>query len=331
MRRPCLPFLVPSLSMIMTLSVFAQAPTDKYVAPSFDKQEFGKVRAIDPSKGDFKIQKLGDNLYLLQPVPLEGAAGNFGGNVTALVGDDGIALIDPGYYHMVPKLKAALKTISDKPIKYVMNTHWHGDHSEANAILKKEGAIIIDQDNFIPRMKSGSARFIPFPVDSLPMITFSDEITLHLNGKEIHGIHMPAGHTNTDTLWIYPDAKVAQMGDGGWNMDNDFTGGPEGPIFADEYVLSHLGEDAKVIPGHGNLQTGADLVKPLALLKSATAAIQTDIDAGKSLDQIKQDQALTSLDFPQQGQQRADAYIERIYSALTHKNATPQPYRGNQQ
>jgi len=323
-------FLLSLLLTIVTPSLFAQTPTTPYVAPSFDKQELGKVRAIDPAKGDFKIQQLAGNLYLLQPVPVDGAKGNFGGNVTAFVGDDGIVLIDPGFFNMAPKLKAALKTISDKPVKYVLNTHWHGDHTEADAVFKKEGAVIIDQETMLARMRTGSTRFIPSAVDALPSITFDAEITLHINGGEIHGIHLPAGHTNGDTLWIYPEAKVAQMGDGGWNMDGDFTGGPEGPIAASEYVLAHLGLDAKVIPGHGNLQTGADLVKPLALLKAATAAVQQDIDEGKSLDQIKQENVLAKLDYPEQGQARADAYIERIYSALTHKNAAPQPYPGNQ-
>jgi cyclase len=330
MNRSCLLlFLASSLFAMVPISLSAQAPAGAYVAPSFDKQEFGKVRAIDPSKGEFKIQKLGNNLYLLQPTPIEGAKGNFGGNVTAFIGDDGIALIDPGFFNMAPKLQAALKTISDKPVKYVMNTHWHGDHTEADAVFKKQGAVIIDQDNVSTRMQTGSTRFIPSAVDALPTITFDNEITLHINGGEIRGIHLPAGHTNGDTLWIYPEAKVAQMGDGGWNMDGDFTGGPEGPIAADEYVLKYLGEDAKVIPGHGNLQTGADLVKPLAVLKATTAAVQADIDAGKSLDQVKQEQLLSKLD-PEQPQARADAYVERIYSALTHKNATTQPYHGTQ-
>lgn len=113
------------------------------------------------------------------------------------------------------------------------------------------------------------------------------------------------------------------------NLDGDFTGGPEGPIAESEYVLKNLGEDARVILGHGNLQTGADLVKPLAVLKGATAAVQADIDAGKSLDQIRQENLLAKLD-PEQPQARAEAYIERIYSALTHKNAIPQPYKGGQ-
>jgi cyclase len=330
MRRTGWVFLIASLFVLTTISLSAQTPSDTYVAPSFDKQVFGTVRGIDPSKGDFKIQKLANNLYLLQPVPLEGARGNFGGNVTAFVGDDGIVLIDPGFFNMAPKLKAALKTISDKPVKYVLNTHWHGDHTEADSVFKKEGAIVIDQDTVFTRMQTGSSHFIPSAVDSLPTITFDHEITLHINGGEIHGIHLAPGHTNGDTLWIYPEAKVAQMGDGGWNMDGDFTGGPEGPISADEYVLTHLGEDAKVIPGHGNLQTGADLVKPLALLKAATAAVQQDIDQGENLDQIKQDPALAKLDFPEQGPGRRDAYVERIYSALTHKDATPQPYHVQQ-
>jgi glyoxylase-like metal-dependent hydrolase (beta-lactamase superfamily II) len=321
--------------------LFAQVSPDAYVAPSFDKQQLGKVRAIDPSKGEFKIRKLGANLYMLQPMGINGATGNFGGNVSAFVGEDGIVLIDPGFFNMQTKLQAALKTISDKPVKYVLDTHWHGDHTEADAPFAKAGAVIIAQDNVRTRMQTGSTRFIPSAVDALPLITFDQEITLHMNGGEIHGIHVPPGHTNTDTIYIYPDAKVAQMGDDftfnnprgsypGWDMDGDGTGGPDGPIAAYEYVLTHLGEDAQVIPGHGNLATGADLVKPLAFLKAATAAVQNDINQGKTLDQIKEEKVLAKLDYLEEGQVRENAYIERLYTALTHKNAAPQPYRGNQ-
>jgi cyclase len=332
--------LSSSLLLFVTSASSLFAQEGRYTTPGPAQQQTGKVRAIDPSKGDFKIQKLGDNLYLLQPTPVEGAAGNFGGNVSAFVGDDGIVLIDPGFYNMAPKLEAALKTISDKPVKYVLNTHWHGDHSEADSVFKKAGAIVIDQDNVLTRMKMGSPHFIPEAVDSFPVITFDHEITLHLNGGEIHGIHVQPGHTNGDTIYIFPQAKVAQLGDDftngfgpggypGWDMDGDNTGGPEGPISAYQYVLDHLGEDAKVIPGHGNLATGANLVKPLAFLKAAVAAVQADIDAGKSLDQIKQEKVLAKLDYLQQGPEKEDAYVERLYVALTHKNATPLPYSGN--
>src|ERR1700674_5194073 len=189
-RKPGLLFLVSSLFMTMTLSLFAQTPTGTYVTPGIDSQQLGKVRAIDPSKAEFKIQKLASNVYLLQPMGVNGATGNFGGNVSAFVGDDGIVLIDPGFLNMEPKLEAALKTISDKPVKYVLNTHWHGDHSEADAPFAKTGAVIIDQDNVRTRMQTGSTRFIPSATGVLPSITFDHEITLNLNGGEIHGIQV---------------------------------------------------------------------------------------------------------------------------------------------
>jgi cyclase len=341
MRRLGLFLITSSLLMLPAFLLFAQTSPDGYVAPSFDKQQLGKVRAIDPSKGEFKIQKLAASIYMLQPIGINGATGNFGGNVSAFVGDDGIVLIDPGFFYMQPKLEAALKTISDKPVKYVLNTHWHGDHTEADAPFAKSGAVIIAQDNVRTRMQTGSTRFIPSAVNALPAITFDQKITLHINGGEIQGIHVPPGHTNTDTIYIYPDAKVVQMGDDftfnnprggypGWDMDGDGTGGPDGPVAAYEYALTHLGEDAKVIPGHGNLATGADLVKPLAFLKAAIAAVQNDINQGKTLDQIKEEKVLAKLDYLEEGQAREDAYIQRLYTALTHKNATPQPYRGNQ-
>lgn len=331
MRRTGLLFPAASLFMILTLSLFAQAP---------NRQKPGQVRPIDPSKAEFNVQKLASNVYMLQANGVNGATGNFSGNVSAFVGDDGIVLIDPGFFNMAPKLEAALKTISDKPVKYVLNTHWHADHTEADAIFAKTGAVIIAQDNVRTRMQTGSPHFIPSPVDSLPLITFDHEITLYINGGEIHGIHFLAGHTNGDTVYFYPQANVVQMGDDFVNFnprgfpaidqDGDGTGGPEGPIAAEEYVLAHVGEDAKIIPGHGNLVTRADLVKDLDFLKGATAAVQADINEGKSLDQIKQEKVLAKLDYLELGQAKEEAFIERLYSALTHKNAIPQPYRGDQ-
>jgi cyclase len=307
-----------------------------FVARAQNQQTPGHVRPIDPSKADFTVQKLASNVYMLQANGVNGATGNFSGNVSAFVGNDGIVLIDAGFFNMAPKLEAALKTISDKPVKYVLNTHWHADHTETDAVFKKTGAVIIAQDNVRTRMQTGSPRFIPAPVDSLPLITFDHEITLHINGGEIHGIHFPSGHTNGDTVYFYPDANVVQMGDDVTNFnppnlpaidqDGDGTGGPEGPIAAEEYVLAHVGEDAKIIPGHGNLVTRAELVKDLAFLKAATAAVQADINKGKGLDQIKQEKVLANLDYLNEGPAKEDAFVERLYFALTHKNASPEPY-----
>ena len=149
---------------------------------------------------------------MLQFVGVNGGRGNFGGNVVASVGDDGIVLVDAGYAPMAPKLAAALKTLSDKPVKYILHTHWHVDHTQADGYFAGT-AVIIAQDNVRTRMQTGSKRFPPMPATSYPSITFSDQITLHINGGEIHGIHFPAGHTDTDTIYFYPEAHVVQTGD----------------------------------------------------------------------------------------------------------------------
>ena len=115
-----------------------------------------QVRPIDPGKAEIKIQRLSSNVYMLQAIGVNGTAGNFGGNATAFVGDDGIVLIDAGFFNMEPKLEAALKTISDKPAKYVLNTHWHADHTEGDAPLART-ATIVAQDNVRTRMQTGSA------------------------------------------------------------------------------------------------------------------------------------------------------------------------------
>lgn len=314
-------FLFIALALCGASSLFAQQPP---------QQQRGQVRPIDPSKAEIKIQKLSSNVYMLQAVGVNGATGNFGGNISAFVGDDGIVLVDAGFFNMESKLEAALRTISDKPVKYVLNTHWHADHTEGDAILAKT-AVMIAQDNVRTRMQTGSKRFPPSPIDVLPLITFDHEITLHMNGGEIHGIHFPSGHTNGDTVYFYPQANVVQMGDAFVNFspptfpaidqDGDGTGGPEGPIAAEEYVLSHVPEGAKIIPGHGNIATKADLAKDLAFLKGATAALQGDINEGKTLDQIKQEKVLAKLDYLELGQTKEDAFIERLYNALTQRGA----------
>ena len=126
-------------------------------------------------------------------------------------------------------------------------------------------------------MQTGSKRFPPAAPAAYPVITFSDQITLHINGGEIHGIHFPSGHTDGDTVYFYPQANVVQTGDDFVNfdlpifppidMDADGSGGPEGPIALEEYVLAHANDDVKIVPGHGNLETKSDVARNLAFLK----------------------------------------------------------------
>jgi cyclase len=193
---------------------------------------FGQQQTPDYDKVEIKLQKLSGNVYMLQ---------GLGGNVVAYAGKDATVLVDCEEVELGPKIEAALKTISDKPVKYVLNTHWHGDHTGGNAYFGKT-ATIIAHDNVRKKMATEQDRRITNLAISLPLITFSDEITLHMDAGEIHAVHFAHGHSDGDSVVFYPEANVVQMGDDFTNFvpphypaidtDNDGTGGPQGAIAA---------------------------------------------------------------------------------------------------
>jgi cyclase len=274
----------------------------------------------DWDKIQIKLEKLDEHVYLVQ---------GFGGNIGAYVGDDGIVLIDAEQVQLGPKIEAALKTISDKPVKFVLNTHWHGDHTGGNAYFGKT-AVIIAQEDVRKTMQTEPdrlGRITDLPV-SLPVVTFSKELTLHMQGGDIHAVYFPKGHTSSDTVVFMPGGRVVHTGDDFTNFsppnfpavdfENDGSGGVQGVRAACEYVLSHTPDDVKIIPGHGNLATKPDLSKYLDVLNGTVAAVQAGIDQGKSLDQLKQEKVLDKWSYIAQGP-RADNYIERVYKSLTLK------------
>jgi cyclase len=286
-------------------------------------------RQIDWDKVQVKTQKLEENVYLLQFLGSEGPGGNVGGNVGALVSEDGIAIVDCGYAPAAPKLEAALKTISDKPIKYLLNTHWHGDHTGANVYFGKT-AVIIAHENARKKMEKGGGLFPSSPAVALPVITFDERINVSMKGGDVLGVHFERGHTDTDTVYFFPGAKVVQTGDDfvNWSppgfpaieMDNDGSGGVDGQIAADEYILAHAPADVKIIPGHGNLATRDDLVKMLAVLKDTRAVVQAGIAQGKSLDHLKQEKVLAKWDYLNESHHiQSDVYFERLYRTLSAK------------
>jgi cyclase len=316
-------FVLLALSFFLTLPAFAQQQ------PDWDKVQV-------------KLQKLSGNLYMIQFVSANG--GNAGANASVLVGDDGVVLVDAGFAPVAPKLDAALKTISDKPVKYLVNTHWHGDHTGGNAYFGKS-AIIIAQDNARKRMETGDDLsrinrvnllreiFPPFPAAALPVITFNDELTLHVDGEEIRAIHFPRGHTDTDSVIFFMQAKVAQTGTdfvngnpGGFpaiDLDNDGTGGPQGEIAALGYIVDRMPDDVKVIPGHGGLASKVEVTRYLDVLKSTTAAVQGGIDQGKSLEQLKQEKVLAKWEYLNtRGVMKTDVYLERLYRSLSQKDGS---------
>lgn len=284
-------------------------------------------RNIDWATVDIKTHKLDENVYMLQFLGPAGAAGNVGGNVGAFIAADGIVIVDSGFAGGAPKLEAALKAISDKPVRYVLNTHWHGDHSGGDEYFGGR-AVIVAHENARRKMLNGGRLFQPSPAAALPAITFDDRITVHMNGGDVEGVHFDHGHTDTDTVYFFPGGKVVQTGDDFVNwpipgfpaieQDTDGSGGVDGQIAALEYILSRTPADVKIIPGHGNVASRDDMVKMLAVLKDTRAAVLAGISQGKSLEQMVQEKAFAKWDYLNESNHiQSDVYFGRLYKDLT--------------
>ena len=280
----------------------------------------------DFSKVQITVTKVAGNVYMLQ---------GSGGNIAASVGDDGIVIVDDQYAPLADKIQAALKGITDKPVRFVINTHYHGDHTGGNAYFQKQ-APVIAQDNVRKRLESGGmhgnlgsiqAESKPAAKDALPILTFDHDVTVHLNGDDIRALHFPSGHTDGDSIIFFPNANVVHMGDdfvryGFPFIDLNAGGSVGGMIAAMEEVIPKLPPDVKVIPGHGAVSNLDDVRDYVKMLKETRAAVQAGIQQGKSLDQLKQEKVLDpwkkwSGDFI-----NSDAFIETIYNDSTGKAGT---------
>ena len=279
----------------------------------------------DFSKVEMKVSKVGGNVYML-----EGA----GGNIGASVGEDGIVVVDDQYAPLAEKIQAVLKGITDRPVRFVINTHYHGDHTGSNAFFQRT-ATVIAQDNVRKRLEQagvagngGSVRMDTKaqPKEALPIITFDHDVTVHLNGEDIRALHFPAGHTDGDSIIFFPRSNVVHMGDdyvtyGFPFIDVDSGGSVNGMIDAVDKVIGQLPPDVKVIPGHGPVGTIDDMRVYLKMLKDTRDVVQGALQQGKTLDQMKQAKILGPWkkyagDFISE-----DAYLETVYNSLTgHAN-----------
>jgi cyclase len=283
----------------------------------------------DFSKVQIKVQKVGGTVYMLE---------GLGGNIGASVGEDGIVVVDDEYLPLADKIEAALKGITDKPIRFVINTHWHGDHTGGNPHFG-EKAPIIAQENVRKRLASGGkTRFgevKPAPKVALPLITFDEDVSVHLNGEDIRAIHFPNGHTDGDSVIFFPQSNVVHMGDDFFNggmfpfIDLDNGGSVQGIIAGDEKVLAQVPDDARIIPGHGPVGTKEDLRKFVQMLKDTSAAVQAGINQGKTLDQLKQEKVLAKWDSFGQSFIKTDVFTEILYDSLTKKPTGPQNSHGH--
>lgn len=279
----------------------------------------------DFSKVEIKVTKVAGTVYML-----EGA----GGNIGVSVGDDGIVIVDDQFAPLAPKIKAALKGISDKPLKFVINTHFHGDHTGGNVQFGGD-ATIVAHENVRKRLaKPAGADAVPAPKEALPVITFNDRASVHVNGEDIQAIHFPAGHTDGDSVIFFTQSKVVHMGDDfvtyGFPFVDVASGGTvSGMIAGIEKVLTMVPTDVKIIPGHGPLSTPADVNKFLDMLKDTRALVARAAKQGQTVAQMKEAHLLAKYDDFGKGFIKADKWIEVLYEDVTRKPTSNAPYQNH--
>lgn len=238
-------------------------------------------------KVEYIPTKLSDTLTMLK---------GRGGNIAISAGEDGVYIIDDQMKPMTDQLLVAISEISKQPIRFVINTHYHGDHVGGNEAIGKGGAVIIAHNNIRQRMSSDQVSVFlksttpAWPKDALPVITFNDQVTLHFNGEDARVYHVPHGHTDGDSIVHFPASDVIHMGDIYFNglypyIDLDGGGNIQGMISGAELGLSLAGEGTQIIPGHGPLANQASLAEYRDFLVAARDNVQKLIDAGKSLEE----------------------------------------------
>jgi cyclase len=274
----------------------------------------------DFSKVEIKVTKVSGNVYML-----EGA----GGNIAASVGDDGIVIVDDQFAPLAGKIRAALQGITDKPLRFIINTHYHFDHTGGN--LPLHDATIIAHENVRKRLAqdnmvgNGGSMKMPQPAnppEALPVITFQHDVTLHVNGEDIRALHAPSGHTDGDSLVFFPKSNVLHTGDdfvryGFPFIDIGGGGSSKGMIEALETAMAQVPADVKVIPGHGALSAVSDVRDFVKMLKDTRGTVEKEVKSGKTLQQIQQAKVLApwqkwSGDFVS-----TDLFIETLYNELT--------------
>ena len=237
------------------------------------------VQAADGHSCDFgalESEKINDHFYVIH-----GA-----GNVGVLIGEDGVFLVDDHMADVTPELLAVIREMSDGPIRYVVNTHVHGDHSGGNPGMSNEGAVIMAHDNVRRRLVNDGKQ-----ESSLPVITFNDEASVYLNGEAVRLIHVGHAHTDGDSIIYFEDSNIVHMGDVMFNncfpfIDIGRGGSASGTLSAVEAVLNTIDDETVVVAGHGNTTNKAGLAayhQAISVMVDSVAALKA---SGMSLEEV---------------------------------------------
>lgn len=252
-----------------------------------------------------------------------------GGNLGVSAGEDGVFLIDDQFAPLTEKIRAAIAKLDDGPIRFVVNTHWHSDHTGGNENLGNAGALIVAHENVRERMSVEQfmerfGRTVPAsPKAALPVVTYDESVTFHLNGDRIHAFHVPPAHTDGDSLVHFREANVIHMGDtffaGGYPFVDLGSGGSvRGVIAAADRALELADAETKIIPGHGPLSDRAALQEYRDMLASVVAAVEPLVAEGKSLEEVRAAKPSAAFDEAWGGGFiDAPTFVETVYQSLT--------------
>jgi cyclase len=247
-----------------------------------------------------------------------------GGNIGVSFGPDGTVLIDDQFAPMTPKIQEEVAKLGAAPVKYLINTHWHGDHSGGNENLGKAGALIMAHDNVRVRLASGRTGerpIAPAPKIALPVVTYDQGLKLHLNGDEIRTVYTGGGHTDGDSIVIWRGANIIHMGDlflnGGLPFIDGASGGNVTHLLATiEKAILLTNAQTKIIPGHGPMADQAKLIAWRDMLKIVIGKVRAGIKAKQSLAQIQATKPAAQWEVPG-GFIKGDAFVEAVYKNVS--------------
>jgi len=287
---------------------------DKPGRPKFNLPDFSKI--------PIRIQELAPGLQLL--------AGP-GGNIAAIVEPDGVALIDSSVPPKAAELKAAVGRLSDRPVRFLLNTHWHFDHTGGNEIFGQSGTVIVAHHNCRKRLATEQTiafldvKFPPSPKPALPVVTFGDTGTVHHGDTVIEAVYIPSAHTDTDAVYRLSRFDVVHTGDlffnGFYPLIDYSTGGDlEGWIVGLKKVLEMAGPKTQIIPGHGPMAKKADLAVFRDMLTQVRDRIKPLVEKGKSLEEVIAAKPTQPLDDKWgKGALTPDVFVQMIYEGMTAK------------
>ena len=253
----------------------------------FARPHAAMAQGTDFSKIEIKTTKLADNLYTL-----EGS----GGTIGVLAGPDGVFMVDAQFAPLTQKIVAAVKQISNAPIKFLVNTHVHGDHTGGNENFGKMGVVLISRDELrdqlvhpVPAASGAPGR--PAPAAALPMMTYEGRVTLHMNGEEVQLIAIPRAHTNGDTLIYFPKADVIMCGDFYRsiqypNIARQNGGSLNGMLDGLGLLIGMAGPNTKIVPGHGPVVSRAEVTKTRDMLLVIRDRVAQMVAQGKTQEEV---------------------------------------------